>query len=139
MQPFEKGDRTRGRKVLVAAEDSEFKRQVVEEVIGTLGTEDWYFRVIGLDQLAEHSTDGYGAVLLVCKLTGGRVEQRARAFLQENSTKSKTILLLTLAGEGPLPEAAKADITVDAVTSASSTDLVRERAAEVAAQLQRRF
>jgi hypothetical protein len=42
-----------------------------------LGTEQWYFRIIGLDQIQEQDPEQYGAILLVAGYRAGRVEERA--------------------------------------------------------------
>ena len=52
MSPYEAGSAGNPRKVLIAGEASEFKQAVVKRVIETLGTDLWYFRIVGLDQLA---------------------------------------------------------------------------------------
>jgi hypothetical protein len=143
MKPFEEGDRSSSKKVLIAAEGSGFKKAVVEAVIERLGTEEWYFRGIGLGELTETSEDEveqYGAVLIVCKMTGGRVESQARAFVDKERRNPKLVVLMTTGGDGTLPEGAQSDLNkVDAVSSASKTAYVEESAEEIAALLQERF
>ena len=59
MATFEAGDANSARKVLIAGESSEFKERVVAGVIDRLGTQDWYFRIVGLDQLGAEQTEAY--------------------------------------------------------------------------------
>ncbi len=140
MPAFERGDKSNPRKVLIAAEDSAFKRNVVEQLIETLGTDDWYFKVLGTDSLPETDIGQYGAVLLICKMTGGRVETRTRTFINEQPDNSKTILLLTTGGKGSIPDGARGDTgSVDAVSSPSKTDSPDEMVDELAALLRERF
>jgi hypothetical protein len=140
MPSFERGDANSPKKVLIAAEESTFKRNIVENLIDTIGTEDWYFNVIGIDGLNEADPEQYGAVLLICKMTGGRVEARTRAFLEEQDGNPKLIVLLTTGGKGELPDSAQSDIgTVDAVSSPSKTASVEETANELAALIEKRF
>jgi hypothetical protein len=140
MEPYEAGNRTSARKVLVVAEDSEFKRDVVATVIERLGTQDWYFSVVGLDQLARVDTGQFGAILLVCSVRGGRLDERASAYLERDPTNAKAVLLFTCGVDGPVPELRdKLDLRVDAVSSASRDDRVSVRAEEVAALLEKRF
>jgi len=140
MKSFEKGNSDSSRKVLIAAEDSSFKRKVVTRIIDKLGTQDCYFRIIGLGHLKEEDTGQYGAILLVCKLTGGRVEARAKAFLQKNPSNPKAIVLLTSSFGGPIPKLAKADMSsVDAVTSASKNSQVEMRTDQLIELLIKRF
>ncbi len=143
MEPFEKGDSSSSKKVLIAAEDSGFKKAVVEALIERLGTDDCYFRGIGLgqlDQLAEDDMEQYGGILIVCKMTGGRVESQARAFIDAERGNPKLVVLMTTGGDGAMPDGARKDLgSVDAVSSASKTGYVEESAEQVAVLLEKRF
>ena len=140
MPSFERGDESNPKKVLISADDSTFKRNAVERLIENLGTDNWYFKVIGTDSLSKVDLERYGAVLLICKMTGGRVEPRTRAFLEKQQGNSKLILFLTTGGKGSLPDGAQSDIgTVDAVSSPSKGGSVKETSDTLAALLRTRF
>ena len=139
MVPYEAGDANSPRKVLVAGEDTEFKRNVVARLIEALGTEEWYFRIIGLDQLEEQETEPYGAILLVAGYRAGRLDERATDYLSRDPRNPKTILFFTRGTEDPMPEKNKPDIQIDAVSSASKDARVQQRAEELAALLEQRF
>jgi hypothetical protein len=139
MVPYEAGDTGNPRKVLIAGEHSEFKENVVIRIIETLGTEEWYFRVIGLDQLQEQETEPYGAILLVAAFRAGRLDERVTTYLSKDPQNPKTILFFTRGTEDPLPEKNKPDIQIDAVSSASKDARVELRARELVALIEKRF
>ncbi len=139
MTPRESGNSDAQKKVLIAGESSAFKEEVVAKLIGTLGTTDWYFRVVGLDRLEGQETGQYGAVLLVTAFKAGRIDARVSRFLGKDPMNAKVIVFFTRGTEDPMPEWSKPDIKVDAVSSASRNDRVEERAGQLAALIRKRF
>jgi hypothetical protein len=139
MSSYETGNVDSTRKVLIAGEDTAFKRSVVTRVIEKLGTQDWYFKIIGLDQLPTQETEPYGAIMLLGHFWGGRIDERVTSYLKQDPANAKVVLLYTRGAESPLPESAKPDLKVDAVSSASRDDRVETRAGELAALLVKRF
>jgi hypothetical protein len=139
MTPYETGNPDSARKVLIAGERSEFKEQVVVGLIEKLGTEDWYYRVIGLNQLAEQDTEAFGAVLLVAAVRAGKLSGQVTDFLSSNPANPKVILFYTRGSEEPMPEKSRPKLKVDAVSSASKADRVDMRAEELAVLLEQRF
>jgi hypothetical protein len=139
MATFEAGDPGSPRRVLVAGEQTGFKKHVVEKLIEKLGTEDWYFRVIGLDKLAEEDAGRYGAILLLAGYRAGRIDERVTSFLEKDPTDPKIVVLYTRGTEEPLPERSKPDLRVDAISSASREDREDLRAGELAALIEKRF
>ena len=138
MTPSEAGSPEAARKVLIAGETSAFKSKVVAQVIENLGTRDWYFRMIGLDRLAEQETSRYGAILLVASQRAGRMDNRVSSYLSNNPSDPKVIIFLTRGSE-PAGERVKPVMGVDAVSSASRDDGVERRAKELAALIEKRF
>jgi hypothetical protein len=139
MASFEAGDPNSSRRVLVAGEQTDFKRHVVEGVIEKLGTEHWYFRIIGLDQLAAEDTGRYGAILLVAGYRAGRIDERMSSFLEKDPTNPKIVVFYTRGTEDPMPERSKPDLRVDAISSASKQDREDSRAEQLAALIEKRF
>jgi hypothetical protein len=139
MESVEMGDGAAARKVLIAGTTSDFKQKVVAGVIGRLGTQDYYFKIIGLDLLETEETKDFGAILLVNTLMGGKIDERVRRFLSKDPLNPKAVVFYTSGGEDPKPDFAKLDIRVDAVTSVSASDRVDKRAEELAAVLRARF
>jgi hypothetical protein len=139
MASFEIGDPESSRRVLVAGEQTEFKKQVVEGMIEKLGTKSWYIRVIGLDQLAEEDTALYGAIALVAGYRAGRLDQRVSDFLAPNPTDPRIVVFYTRGTEDPMPVRSKPDLRVEAISSASKKDREGLRAEQLAALIEARF
>jgi hypothetical protein len=139
MVPYEAGKADSPCKVLIAGEDSEFKRNVVTRVIEILGTEECFFRVIGLNQIQEQETEQYDAIILITAYRAGRLDRRVTRYLSKDPQKAKTILFYTGESDDPMPEKNKPNIQVDAVSSASKDSRVDERAAQLVSLLEQRF
>ena len=140
MEAFEKGNIETPQKVLIAGTDSEFKQNVVNKVIETLGTEDYYFKIIGLEQLDKEETEPYGAILLISSCMAGKIDGRVTQFLQKDPTNLKVIVFYTIGDEDHPPSGkAEPDIEVDAITSASIPDRVDERADQLVTLIEERF
>lgn len=139
MVPYEAGNADSPCKVLIAGEDSEFKRNVVTRVIEVLGTEECFFRVIGLNKIQEQETEQYNAILLITSYRAGRLDRRVTRYLSKDPPKTKTILFYTGGSDDPMPEKNKPNIQVDAVSSASNDSRVYERAAQLVSLLEQRF
>ncbi|HUT65706.1 MAG TPA: hypothetical protein VMZ05_06105 [Spirochaetota bacterium] len=140
MLRLEKGNLTATQRVLIAGTTSEFKQNVVTRVMEKLGTVDYYFKIIGLDQLDKEETEQYGAILLVATFAAGQIDGRVTQFLQKDTTSQKVIVFYTYGSEDAgIPDWAKPDIKVDAVTSASLPNRVEERADELVILIKNRF
>ena len=98
MTSSEKGDIDATRKVLIAGVVSEFKQDVVTKVIETLEPQDYYFKIIGLNQLEKEETEQYGAILLVNTYMAGKIDRRVTKFLQKDPTNPKVIIFYTIGG-----------------------------------------
>jgi hypothetical protein len=142
MAYLEKGSPSTGRKVLIAGSSSDFKQAVVSRVISKLGTEQYYFKVIGLERLDKEDTDQYGAILLVAMYAAGRMDGRVSRFLEKEPHNKKVIVFYTIGSDREdAAEAARARtaLRVDAISSASVPALVDKRAEELAALIEARF
>jgi hypothetical protein len=139
MASSEAGDPGSSRRVLIAGEQTDFKSHVVEAMIAKLGTKQWYFRIIGLDQLAQQDTGQYGAILLLAGYRAGRIDERVASFLEKDPTDPKIVVFYTRGTEDPMPERSKPDLRVDAISSASKKDREELRAGELAELIEKRF
>lgn len=138
IEPFEVGNPSSERRVLVAAEQTTFKEAVVNRVLEDVGTDDIYFNVVGLDALEEEEAAHYGAVLLVCWYSGGRVDRRATGFIRDTRRRDRDriIVFYTAGAESPLPEAARRELhDVDAIGSVSRRAKIEQSAQEIAARI----
>ena len=134
---LEEGNRDASRKVLIAGQSSEFKEDVVNKVIKTLGKEEYYFKVIGLSELEKEKTKEYGAILLVTMIMARQIDGRVNQFVQNDPDNPKVIVFYTIGAEDHPPP--KPDIKVDAVSSASLSSRINEVAEELAALIEERF
>ena len=140
MEAFEKGNIETPQKVLIAGTDSEFKQNVVNKIIETLGTEDYYFKIIGLNQLDKEETEPYGAILLISSFMAGKIDGRVTRFLQKDPTNPKVIVFYTIGSENTPPSGkVKPDIKADAITSASLPDRIDERVDQLVTLIEERF
>jgi hypothetical protein len=137
---IETGNNNSSRKILIATENSEFKKEVVDRLIEKLGMQDYYFRIISLKQLEEVDRGQYGAILLVCKVTAGKIQARANTFINKELANPKLIIFLTSGSGDPLSEFNTADMSgVDAITSASRISEVEKLADQLKKLLIKRF
>lgn len=139
MSQFEAGKRDAEAKVLIAGEDTSFKRKVVNRLIETLGTRDHFFRVIGLDALAEQEVGSYGAIVLLAGFRAGRLDARIGRFLADDPSNPRVIVFYTRGTEDPMPERSKPKLLVDSLSSASRDDRVERRALELADLVEQRL
>ena len=140
MEDFEKGDIEATRKVLIAGTESEFKQNVVNKVIETLGTQDYYFKIIGLNQLDKEETEPYGVILLISSFMIGKMDKQVTQFLQKDPNNPKVIVFYTTGDDDTPPSGeAKPDIEVDAITSASLPNRIDERADQLVTLIEERF
>lgn len=140
MEFAEIGDINAGRKVLIAGVTSEFKQNVITEVIEAFETQDYYLKIIGLSQLDREETEQYGAIVLVNTYMAGRIDKRVAEFLQKDPTNPKAIIFYTIGDENNPPSGRnKPDIKVDAVTSASLPNNVEKQAEQLITLIENRF
>ena len=142
MAYLEKGSPSAERKVLIAGSASEFKQDVVTRVVKKLGTEKYYFKIIGLDGLEQEDLSQFGAVLLVARFAAGRMDARVTQFLKKDPTNKKVIVFYTIGSDRADAVAsaqARAGIQVDAVTSASLPAQAEQRADELVSLIEARF
>lgn len=128
----EQGDPSSERKVLIAGENTAYKRQLAAETIRAAGTGDCYYRIVGLDQLEALDTAPYRAVVLLAGYRMGRLDARVTKFLERNQTNDRVILLLTRSSDDPLPQNKAPRVKVDAISSASRADQLELRANQLA-------
>ena len=138
MAPSEQGNEAAAHRVLIAGEDTSFKRELAARVIEKLGTQEWYFRIVGLDQLAKYDAGSYQAILLLAGYRAGRLDMRVQKFLEKDPANPKVIVLYTRGTEDPMPERSKPTLQVDSISSASRSDRVETRAEQLASLISKR-
>jgi hypothetical protein len=139
MQAAEAGNAASGNKVLIAGTSSGFKEKVAEGLLKRLGTQDYYFRIIGLDALESQDTSAFGAVLLVNTCMAGKAGGKVSRFLAKDPANPKVIVFTTRGGEGKPVDFGVSDVKVDAVSAVSPSGNAEKAADDLAALIKARF
>lgn len=136
----ELGNLNSSKKVLIATENTEFKQEIVDRLTQKLGMPDYYFKVIGINLLPETNTDPYNAILVISKITAGRIQQKTSAYLQNKASDPKLVVLVTSGSGDPYSEIFQTNLKgVDAITSASKMNKVEEITDQIAVLIKKRF
>jgi hypothetical protein len=118
---------TSAARILIATENSKFKRAVVSDVRQGLKPENPYIKVIDVKALRGESTYDYDAVVIVNTCMAGRPDPRVEEFIENAAQKHKLVVLTT----GMLDSWKPATKEVDAMTSASVMDQATEVARKI--------
>ena len=102
-------------KVLIAYQETEFKRAVVSEVRNSLYKHSYYVKIVDVKYLNHEHALEYNAIVLINKCMAGRPDPRVEGFIDKATRKNKIILLTTGMRGSWKPESR----AVDAMTSAS--------------------
>ena len=106
------------KKVLLATQNSKFKRAVVSEIHDELNQNSVYLKIIDVRLLKNQSIAEFSAVVIINKCMAGRPDPRVESFIDSEPQKNKIIVLTTGISESWKPDAPG----VDAMTSASVLD-----------------
>jgi glycine cleavage system pyridoxal-binding protein P len=106
------------KKVLVATQNSKFKRAVVSEIYDELSQNAVYLKIIDVKGLKNQTAAKYSAVVIINRCMAGRPDPRVESFIDREPQKNKLIVLTTGMLDSWTPDAP----AVDAITSASVLD-----------------
>lgn len=106
------------RKVLVATQNSKFKRALVSEIHDELNQNSIYLKIIDVRGLKSQSTAEFSAIVIINRCMAGRPDPRVESFIDREPQKNKIIVLTTGIRDSWKPDAPG----VDAITSASVLD-----------------
>jgi hypothetical protein len=118
VQPLKVGPTAADKRVLIAAESSEYKDAVVDAVVDGLQKYPMVIRVIDISQLDAAISTGYDAVVVFNTRMAWRMNRRVDDFLQQAEQKER-IILFSMAAD---PEWGPELTGVDAITAASNPD-----------------
>ena len=107
---------TAEKRVLIASQNSKFKRALVSEIKDTLQTNAYFIRVIDVKKLNAESVSDYNAIVVINRCMAGRPDPRVETFIDNAFPKHRIIVLTTGRLDSWKPEAKG----VDAMTSASN-------------------
>jgi len=108
--------------VLIATEESQFKKAVVSKVTEALEKHSCSVKVTDLEKLSDESIQNYQAIVIINTCRVSQLNKHVRKFLKKvnEDEKKKIILLTTAKREAWKPKEAE----VDAITSASKMNKV---------------
>ena len=99
-------------RILIASQQSKFKRALVAEIRTALQKKQYYIKIIDVKALRDESIHNYHAVVIINKCMA---DPRVEDYILEATQKDKIILLTTGVMEAWKPDSDK----VDAMTAAS--------------------
>jgi hypothetical protein len=126
-----------GPMVLMASQDSEFKRALVREIGYALVSEGINQRIIGVDDLKGIKSSEYNVVVVISSCIAWGLEEDVQVFLKRQETFSNIILVTTSGTGGWLPNTLDND--VEAISSASTLSTVNAIARNVMTQISSRL
>ena len=106
------------KEVLLASQNSKFKRAVVSEIYDELNQNAIYLKIIDVKGLKNQTAAKFSAVVIINRCMAGRPDPRVESFIEREPQKNKIIVLTTGIRDSWTP----ATPEVDAITSASVLD-----------------
>lgn len=103
-------------KVLIATQNSQFKRTVVSEIQENLEDNVFYVRVVDVKWLPNESAADFNAIVILNRCMAGRPDPRVESFVDDIPDKKRVILLTTGRLDSWKPDSSE----VDAMSSASA-------------------
>ena len=103
-------------RILIASQQSKFKRALVAEIRTALQKKPCYIKIIDVKALRKESIQNYHAVVIINKCMAGRPDPRVEDYILGVPQKGKIILLTTGYMDAWMPQSPE----VDAMTSAST-------------------
>ena len=102
--------------VLIATQQTKFKKEVVSEIRKALKQNSIYIKTVDLKKLRYQNTDKFSAIVIINRAMAGRPDPRVESYIDTEPQKNKLIILTT-----GMMGAWKPDTEgVDAMTSAST-------------------
>lgn len=131
---METGDKTSAKsRVLIATQNSEFKRTVVSEIKAALGNDIFYIKILDVKWLPTVSVEDFDAIVILNRCRAGRPDPRVESFIDETRDKQKVIVLTTGRLDSWRPESPQVDAITSASTMSESAQIARSIAGKVMA------
>ena len=137
---LEKGNTKSNRKILIARTvGNNFRNTVINKLIDTLGSKEYYFKNIKLSQIGKEDINQYNVILLMTAYRTQHVNVRIKRFLQKEPNRSKVIIFYTVDKDDENTDKVKPNIKVDAISSASISDRVSKRVSNLVTLIESKF
>jgi hypothetical protein len=134
MTKIEAGDASFAKKVMIASEKSDFKKDVVIKAMGALVNDGYFVQVTGLDDLKTADTAQFGAVVVLNSCWAGAIDGKVNDFMKSHADDKK-VIIFTTSGDGNW----KPDLKVDVITGASVMETADSKAQEIVSLVKKRF
>jgi len=131
VKTIERGNPRAATRVLIASEASDFKQAVIEQVVTGFAKDDLFFKITGLQNLADETASGYTAVIMINSCVAWQLNPRVNAFIKKTDRLEK-IILLTTAGDQDWQPGVEG---IDAITAASIPADIERTAEKIKATL----
>ena len=135
IEPFQVGNPNAENKILIASQGSEFKNDLVENLVGQLKGNQNYFSVIDCTTLGNENDEDWDAVIIIHTLQIHLMPEEAETFLSEVDDMSK-VLLISTSGAG---DDKVENFDVDGISSASRNTAIPIIAKWVSKKLEEKF
>ena len=115
IEPFQVGNLNAEQKILIASQGSEFKNNLVSEIVNQLKDDELYLCVVDCTKLGEENVLEWDAFVIIHTTQIHGMPEEAEAFLKRIPDHSKVILVTTSGGGDEVVKGYE----VDAISSAS--------------------
>ncbi len=120
IEPFKAGNPMGENKILIASQGSEFKNNLVENILYQLKNDQNYFSVIDCTTLGKENDEDWDAIIIIHTLQIHEMPEEAHTFLSRVDDLSKVMLVSTSGAGDDVVEG----FDVDAISSASRSTAV---------------
>ena len=115
IEPFQVGNPQAQNRILIASQGSEFKNNLVQNILVQLKSNQKFFSVIDCTKLGDENKEDWDAIIIIHTLQIHEMPEEARIFLSEANNLSKVMLVSTSGAGDDFVEG----YDVDAISSAS--------------------
>jgi hypothetical protein len=115
IEPYSAGDPAAEKRVLIASQGSEFKEQLVAQLVDRFSNEQMYISVLDCTALDGIDGSDWDAIIMLHTMQIHKMPKEARRFLERQKDLSRTMLVCTSGGGDEII----AGFAVDAISSPS--------------------
>ena len=115
IEPFQVGNPQAKNKILIASQGSEFKHNLLNNLVQKLGSEENYLNVVDCTKLGDENIAKWDAIIIIHSAEMHEMPEEAELFLERADDLSKVMLVTTSgAGDDRIEK-----FEVDAISTAS--------------------
>ncbi len=118
IKDYEINNASSKKKILIASQESEFKKLIVDNLVKLLENDSIYIKIIDVTALSAISNDNWDAIVIINSCEAGKMHKDVSKFIKNFGEKNK-IVLLTTSGSGKWKPR---NIEIDSISSASKKE-----------------